>query len=354
MIGAAKLLLGVELDDGWTAREEIDLTNTTGGWFSTCYKVENGDGKKAFLKAFDYSEAMKEPNPAIAIKQMIDSFLFEWDVIQACNGRGMDRVVRGIASGTTTVAGADAGGVAQYMIFELAEHDVRTFIKFSSKFDLAWSLRSLHHVATGLKQLHSAKIAHQDLKPSNVMVFENTVSKIGDLGRSAYQGRIAPHEDNFRPGDLNYAAPESLYDHADPDWTRRRFGYDAYHLGSMVVYFFTGLSMTQLLMMHLKPAHRPRVLGGLWTGSFDEVLPYVRRSFGIVLDKFSQEVERVRPKLREDLTNIVGYLCDPDPSYRGHPSNRRAGYPFAMERFVERFNLLARRAEVDLMAKGHK
>jgi eukaryotic-like serine/threonine-protein kinase len=354
MAGAAGLLLGLKLDGGWTVSEQIDLTNTTGGWFSTCYIVDHKDGTKAFLKAFDYSEAMNEPNPASVIKRLIDSFLFEWNVVQACTGKGMDRVVRGLASGTTTVIGGDAGGVAQYLIFELAEYDVRTFIKFSSRFDLAWSLRSLHHVATGLKQLHSARIAHQDLKPSNVLVFDGNVSKIGDMGRSAYQGHTAPHDEYVRPGDINYAAPESLYDFTDPDWTRRRFGYDLYHLGSMVVFFFTGLSMTHLLLMHLQPAHRPRALAGSWAGSFDEVLPYLRRAFGLAVDKFRSEVFTVCPQFCDDLANLVTYLCDPDPSRRGHPMNRRVGNPFAMERFVEHFNLLARRAELELVGKGKK
>ena len=34
-------------------------------------------------------------------------------------------------------------------------------------------------------------IAHQDLKPSNVLVFSRRISKVGDLGRAAVRGQEA-------------------------------------------------------------------------------------------------------------------------------------------------------------------
>ena len=77
--------------------------------------------------------------------------------------------------------------------------------------------RSLHHIAVGLQQIHGQGIAHQDLKPSNVLVFNGNNSKIGDFGRSAYKGHIPPHENNNVAGDLTYAPPELLYGYVDPD-----------------------------------------------------------------------------------------------------------------------------------------
>jgi len=34
--------------------------------------------------------------------------------------------------------------------------------------ELTWIFRTLHNIATGLKQLHGQEIAHQDLKPSSL------------------------------------------------------------------------------------------------------------------------------------------------------------------------------------------
>lgn len=58
-----------------------------------------------------------------------------------------------------------------YLIFELADGDIRRHLAVQESLDLAFVLRTLHHVAVGLDQLHRADIAHQDLKPSNVLIY---------------------------------------------------------------------------------------------------------------------------------------------------------------------------------------
>jgi serine/threonine protein kinase len=112
---------------------------------------------------------------------MTAAYLFECAVLKRCGERNLDRVVRAITSGTITINEPSANGVVEYLIFELADGDVRSHLRFSADFDLAWRLRCLHHIATGLKQLHGCGIAHQDLKPSNVLVFAGTTSKLSDL-----------------------------------------------------------------------------------------------------------------------------------------------------------------------------
>ena len=52
-----------------------------------------------------------------------------------------------------------------YIILELADGDVRHRLRKVDR-QTAWALRALHHTATGLMQLHSQRIAHQDLRPS--------------------------------------------------------------------------------------------------------------------------------------------------------------------------------------------
>ncbi len=63
-------------------------------------------------------------------------------------------------------------------------------------------------VAVGLRDLHTLKLAHRDLKPDNVLLFtkpERTVAKIADLG-------LAKHADASRMsterGTRRYMAPE--------------------------------------------------------------------------------------------------------------------------------------------------
>ena len=100
---------GRALDGGWTVGDRIELgPNSTGGHFSVSYGVTAKDGKQAFLKALDYSGAFSSADPARELQRMTEAYNFERDVVAAC--RGMDRVVRAIADGKTTIAGADAGG----------------------------------------------------------------------------------------------------------------------------------------------------------------------------------------------------------------------------------------------------
>jgi eukaryotic-like serine/threonine-protein kinase len=274
---------------------------------------------------------------------MTAAYNFERDVLAKCKDRKMNRVVQTIDDGSIATMNDPTAGIVEYLIFELADRDVRGHLARSVRVDTAWKLRSLHHIATGLMQLHSAGIAHQDLKPSNVLVFDQKTSKIGDLGRAAYNGQIGPHDECLCAGDLSYAPPEQLYSYVPADWKKRRFGCDLYLLGSMTFFFFTGLGTSSLLMKELHEAHRWKN----WGGSFNEVLPYLREAFGRVVNLFSVQVDD--DKLVGDLRMIVSQLCDPDPDHRGlPPSVRGIGSPYSLERYVARFDLLSRRAEIGL------
>jgi serine/threonine protein kinase len=194
-------------------------------------------------------------------------------------------------------------------------------------------------MSVALSQLHGCGIAHQDLKPSNVLIFDRTVSKLGDFGRASVLGAQPPHEDNPYAGDPGYAPLELLYHEVDPDWHRRRAACDLYLLGSLIVVFFLGVATTPAVLSRLRTQLQPRT----WTGTYRDVLPYVRDAFGEVL-------LALRPALpagcRDELETAARQLCEPDPALRGHPRNRAGtANPYSLERFVSTFNHLARRAE---------
>lgn len=343
MSNPAKQLEGMTLEGGWVVGKMIELPpNGTGGNFSCGYQVQNKDGTKAFLKALDYSRALSASDPARELQLMTEAYNFERDMLERCRNRHLDRVVRAITDGKVIVPSPSGGNVVQYLIFELAERDVRVQLDITGQCDLAWILRSLHQIATGLKQLHGEGIAHQDLKPSNVLVFDgSSISKVGDVGRAACKGFNPPHEDEVIAGDPSYAPLEQFYGYTDPEWTRRRLGCDTYLLGSMVVFFFTGLSMTHLLAKNLDKSFWPDT----WARGYDEVLPYVQEAFSRAVDEFGSHISNA--KLREELMVAVRQMCNPDPKHRGHPNNQsRNGNSFSMERYVGLFNLLAYRAKV--------
>lgn len=343
---AASRLCGMILSEGWKVARAIPRTaGATGGHFSFGYEVEAEDGtKRAFLKALDYSSALRSPDPAAALNAMTSAFIFERNVLQQCRTRRLDRIVTAMSSGKVIVPNAPAGGVVEYLIFEAADGDVRKQLTAVQRWDVSWTLQSLHHIATGLKQLHGEQIAHQDLKPSNVLVFSRE-SKIADLGRASCVGQTPPHEQYPVAGDWSYAPPELLYGFVPAEWTVRRLGCDAYLLGSMVVWFFTGLSTTALLMNSLPESYRPRT----WRGTYHEVLPHIRHSFNQALEVFLQQVP---DDLRDRLSRIARELCEPNPLERGHAKNRvPIGVQFSLERYITDFDLLAKRAALRPAAK---
>lgn len=327
----------------WTVKSKLPRARpgATGGVFSIGYVVQSSTGTDAFLKALDLSAAFKSTDPTRELQAMTTAFNLERDILIACRNNRTDRVVLANDHGSVAIDPMFYGSIVPYIIFELAEGDVRAFVQFSGSFDSAWAFRALHEVALGMWQLHRQRIAHQDLKPSNVMVFSGEIgAKVGDLGRASKQGVSAPHEPLTVPGDKTYAPPELLYSSVSTEWGERRLGSDAYLLGSLVVSFVTGASMTSIVQRHLSHQHH----WTLWRDTYANVLPFVREAFNRALaDIYSQ----APLEFRDDIVRIVRQLCEPDSSVRGHPRARaqKHGNPFDLERYVSEFDLLARRAE---------
>jgi eukaryotic-like serine/threonine-protein kinase len=342
----AERLEGIELDGGWKVRNRATRPpGATGGMNSVCYTVEHLQDKKiAFLKAIDLSASTAFADPLLVLQSMLQSYLHERDVCQHCRDKRMRRVATAIASGQAQVDPGLSGSVP-YLIFELADSDVRKFIDAATDFDIAWTLRTLHQLAAGMMQLHRGEVAHLDIKPSNALVYREEGTKLADLGRAVRRGNTAPHESLPIAGDLGYAPPDLLYGRVSPDWNERRLGCDLYLLGSLTVFLFARANMTALISSEMDASHHWRT----WRGEFEEVLPYMRDAFNLAIARFAPEVPE---KFRTRIVEIVRTLCDPDPRRRGHPINQAAGnsmvHRYSLERYVSELNVLATRAEMNL------
>jgi eukaryotic-like serine/threonine-protein kinase len=341
----AEELQNVALPGGWTAVERIQPSaNSTGGHFSTQWIVER-DGTRAFLKAIDIHDALRQGGEVMRVLQQVATeYNWERDLLQACADRGMNRIVRAIDSGEHRLRDSDPASVVFYLIFDLAKGDIRAVHEISLQLDLGRIFRALHDVAVGVQQLHAAGFTHQDVKPSNVLTYEEEreLAKLGDLGRASRQDGSIGHDQLPFAGDRGHAPPEGLYGDSPPDWSGRR-ACDLYHLGSLVLYLFAGTSATAAWVQHLHPTLRPRGLGGSFEGSWSDALPYVRNAMQEVAEEFPEFGE---DDARSAALQCFRELCDPDPRLRGDP-RARIGHrdPYSVQRYVSLFNLYANRTD---------
>ena len=345
----AEQLTGMTLANGWKVEKMVTRPqHATGGHHSTGYHVANADGRRGFLKAMDYTEALGAPNSPDIMRAYVDAYIFERDVCLACRDRRMSRVVHAIDHGSIQMKPKDLASKVEYLIFERADNDVRLYLDAQAAFDAAFIMRTVHNVATAMNQLHMGEMAHQDLKPSNVLVFHEAGAKVCDLGRAWSKALRSPFDNVDIPGQAGYAPPEQLYGVPRDGSADARYASDLYHLGSLIVFFFTSSNVNGLLMAQLPPDLRPVV----WTGSFTDVLPALYNAFGLALQGFEASVPEY---LKPDLLVLTKALCDPEPSKREHPTTLKhresaesASKPrsHSLERFISSFNLLADRASL--------
>jgi serine/threonine protein kinase len=206
-------------------------------------------------------------------------------------------------------------------------------------------------MAVSLQSLHSNDVYHQDVKPSNVLIFKaGKENKLADFGRSHSDQIISPIAKLPIPGDPKYAPLEQIYGYAPIDDRYRRISGDLYLLGSMIYFLFTGNMLTPAIVMRLAPEHRPfdKSTGTGWSGLGRDVIPYLQDSFAHALADLeialrSDIPEALQAKFVPETVGLLRMLSDPDPMVRGY---RAAKLPvhrdqLSLERFVSVFGRLS-------------
>lgn len=354
---AVQALVGTPIRHGWTITEElpragdIGAEDLTGGCFSIGCIAERTKGTKterAFVKVIDLNRAAAAfpGNVMAGLKLASDAYTVECAILDVCKTAHLDRIIQVLDVGELPARG---GGLATpYILFENADGDLRKVVSRSGKFDDAWKLRVLHDVAVGLQQLHLQKIAHQDLKPSNVLIFndDGQGAKIGDLGRSSRQGLSAPHDRATIAGARAYAPPEQAFGISAERWEEQREGCDLYHLGMLAFYLFAGRVPNDYYRTNLPAEILPVIWGGLGRTDYETALPFLTKA----LTEFVALASIDFPEWgRDELAAVVFNACTPDYLKRGDPEARqRVGHPLGIEVFVSRFDRLSRRALVSL------
>lgn len=346
---AADGLEGSVLPGGWTVLSRIHpRPGDTGGNFSINYWAIDATGRRGFCKVLNYwwlfSAQTTGVDPLEAIAAATRIYQFERDLARECVG--LSRVITALDDGSFRRDGYTFDLVS-FIIFEVAEGDIRRVLDEADRFDVALRLRTIHNLATGVRQLHQRQVAHQDLKPSNTLVFAQNqsgrrVSKVGDLGRATVVGRPMDHDDYIIAGDPSYAPPEGLYGSQSDGFGPRRAACDIYQLGSMLSFVFTGLSFNAYLHQQLHPSQN----WNNWTGTYAEVFPYVEDAYCRSVEAISEEVPL---EIRTRVVALLQALCHPDPLRRGHPRSQVGlSNSYSLDRIVTELDLLSRLAEIRL------
>jgi serine/threonine protein kinase len=193
-------------------------------------------------------------------------------------------------------------------------------------------------------ELHTAQIAHQDLKPSNVLAVETNnlnarpLGKVADLGRAIVAGLPHRFDGLDFPGDKGYAPPEYLYDVVPQSYDERRRGADLYQIGSLITFVLSGGTMSALLYSELPPTLRWDV----WRGDFADIEPSLQ-------DATARSIERVVAGLpdwaRPAVRNLLSNLCDPNPGRRNGMNRQMLNVSnFSLARVVSALDRLQKQA----------
>jgi serine/threonine protein kinase len=326
---------------GWNVVSELGTyPGMTGGTFSTGYVVEKS-GRKAFMKAMDLQRAFLKG--VKSVQALINQYVFEKEVLDFCRDRRLSGIVNLYDSGQHDSAGdGNPANIIYYLIFELADGDIRRELTASGFKDNFWKLSVLHQSANALVQLHSIDIAHQDIKPSNILSFEqNNKFKLADLGRCNSKKIVAPTDEASIPGDPSYSPPEYQYGASPVSYIDKRLGNDAYLLGSLIAFLFADGAGALIATLSYLPND---IWPGQWEGEFVDALPFLitahTQATIALKKKFPNEI-------RDELAEAYFYLCHPDPALRGHPNARRqTGRPLGVDRYRSIFDRLRQKIRI--------
>jgi|SRR5476649_250037 len=336
-------LLGKTLASGWLLTERLEpTTGSSGGNFGVGYKASKGS-EIAFVKAIDFVDALTATDPLLELTKLSNIANFEKDVLAYCAKRGMSKVLKFIGHEYISADGStNPLSRVSCLIMEAGTEDLRRLLNTNGEGACAWNLQVLRDVSQAIAQLHKGGIAHQDIKPSNVIEVAGVgssgkIMKVGDLGRVVRREQAGPFDLLQWPGDRRYSPPERWYGYVPPDWSDARDASDAYMLGSLMVYLFTGTTMQSLVFNYIPPAFMP----GIWTGSFDQdLMPVLIDAHSKVLNEYL--IPQLEPTIREGIFAVARSLTNPDPLKRGDTNARKqSGRPVGMDRVHQKLNALS-------------
>ena len=347
----AENLLGKIINGIWMVEKKYEKGNDeTGGMFSVGYEVKDGNGNIAFLKAFNFKEVFRNKENMMEILNVFsEAYNYEKEILEKCSQKKLKHIVNILDAGSITEQ--DYMIPVPYLIFEMADKSLRNKINdLNKKIDVIWNLKCCHQITVALQEIHNSDIAHLDLKPSNILLFEQDYSKLTDFGRSSMKTstyKAYYDKDGKVEGDRSYSPIERLYGVNDGDWYELKIGTDFYLLGSFIFQLFTRYSITTAIMCRLDK----QFWWNIWKGGYSEVYSYIVEAYVIVMQEFKEKLNTILDsKIVDEILSIIDEMCTPDKSKRGDPEliKRKSNKKYELQRYMTRIDKIIKKLEIAL------
>lgn len=338
-IPGAKELVGFTIAERWELKRLLhEKPPESGGNFGTGYVAYDLKEKvERFVKVVDFRARLANISQLTAMLQIAQ---FEVEMHRHC--ARLSRVVRMIDHGQLFfVSSAGQEYSLLCLVLERGEGDIKSHVDFLPDRSPYWKLWVLRDVALAVTQIERANLAHNDIKPSNVIRFEskgpNHNIKLGDIGRAVTKQGTGPFDSLEWAGDPRHRPIETLYGLKETEFQNRHTAADAYMLGNLMSFLFAGVSLTERVVNSIPEEYRP----GNYTGEYQKLLDIIRHAWTAIVQ--GQIAPTFPPELRNELTAILSSLTEPDPRVRGDLRARRGGM-VGMDRIYAKLERLAHRA----------
>ena len=190
------------------------------------YRLERRIGRGAFAEVFKARDTVE--NRTVALKLTHPAAVAEW-------GRDSIEHEARIASrldhpGVVAIRNADWIDGRFAIATDLAQCNLEQYTR--ARRSAAIALEVIREVAAGLAYAHQLRIFHRDVKPENILIFEDGRAALGDFGASRFAK--GAQQTVTEAGTLGYMAPEQAYG-------RGRLTSDVFSLGLIAYEILTGV-----------------------------------------------------------------------------------------------------------------
>jgi serine/threonine-protein kinase len=193
------------------------------------YRLDRKIGRGAFAEVWKARDTVE--NRAVALKLAYPDSVAEW-------GRNNIEHEARIASrlehpGVVSIRNADWIDGRFAIVTDLAVSNLANYGRARRSANTA--LEIIREVASGLAYAHDRRIFHRDVKPENILIFEDGRAALTDFGASRFAK--GAERTVTEAGTLGYMAPEQAYG-------RGRLTSDVFSLGAIAYEILTGVLPT--------------------------------------------------------------------------------------------------------------